>query len=85
MGRSEGNTGLPEGVGLQASPLGGLAVLWGGDRIGWIHESGDQWNAYRAGVAPFGGEKIGRFPKEVAVQQIAIAAGWPGKRTTPDD
>jgi len=70
------NDPFPRGVTLTRSPLGGFAVEWNGNFIGWIHaSSGDQWNAYlrRDGSS---GTPLGRFTQNKAVRQIAIAAGW---------
>ena len=67
------------GVTLTRSPLGGFAVEWGGKFVGWIHESGDRWNAYIRGAAEGDrGTGLGRYPKDEAVRKIVTAAGWPG-------
>jgi hypothetical protein len=68
----------PGGVKLIRTELGGVAVLWGGRLIGWMHASlGDKWNAYVPGrEAGDGGRLLGRFTEEEAVRQIALEAGW---------
>jgi len=66
-----------DGITLSRSPLGGYAVEWDGKFIGWIHASGDRWNAYLRNAKRGNlGTPLGRFPHDEAVQQIAIAAGW---------
>jgi hypothetical protein len=77
-------TDLPHGVTLSKSSLGGFQVEWNGEPIGWIHENGEEWNAYKSGTAPYNGEKLGRWPQAMAVQKIAFAAGWPAKRQAPE-
>ncbi|MET8148008.1 hypothetical protein ACIBSW_13835 [Actinoplanes sp. NPDC049668] len=69
---------FPNGVTLSRSPLGGHTVNWDGTFIGWIHESGDHWNAFLRGKKGEPGTPLGRFPEDEAVRQIAIASGWPG-------
>lgn len=69
--------GLPHGVTLQHSSLGGLAVYVGGTFVGWMHKNGERWNAYlRQNGEP--GLPLGRFEHHDAVLRIAREAGWPG-------
>jgi hypothetical protein len=72
------NDPFPRGVTLTRSTLGGYAVEWNGNYIGWIHaSSGDTWNAYlRSARNGSAGSPLGRFTQNEAVRQIAIAAGW---------
>lgn len=69
---------LLRGVRLTRSDLGGMAVLWNDDLIGWLHASiGDKWNAYVCGPGPDDpGQHIGRFTRDEAVRRIALEAGW---------
>jgi hypothetical protein len=72
------NAELPHGVTMQQSSLGGFAVYVGGRQAGWIHESGDMWNAYlRRPGEP--GRPLGRFSQLDAVRRVAFEAGWPGR------
>lgn len=69
---------LPHGVTMQRSSLGGFSVYVGGSNVGWIHESGDMWNAYlRLPGEP--GRPLGRFDQLNAVRRVAFEAGWPGR------
>jgi hypothetical protein len=69
---------LPTGVTLQHSSLGGLAVYMGGKPVGWMHESGEMWNAYIRQPNGEPGKPLGRFAHYEAVLRIAREAGWPG-------
>ncbi|MDY7087085.1 MAG: hypothetical protein SYR96_18465 [Actinomycetota bacterium] len=70
--------GLPAGVEVRRSSLGGYGVWWKNRHIGWIHESGDRWNAYlKPAKTGDPGTPVGRYPLVDAVREIAIASGWP--------
>lgn len=74
--------GLPDGVTMQRSALGGFAVYVGGKFVGWIHESGEKWNAYlRMKDEP--GRPLGRFDQIDAILRVAHEAGWPGPVSEP--
>jgi hypothetical protein len=69
-------------VTLTVSVIGGYSIERDGDYIGWIHASlGDRWNAYvrRPGT---GGDLVGRFVQEEAVN--AIVAAWDRATLLPD-
>jgi hypothetical protein len=65
------------GVTLRRSTLGGYVVLWSGQTVGWIHQNGDRWNAYKNAEPPHPGIPLGCYPKEDAVRRVAVEAGWP--------
>ena len=69
---------FPSGVRLVRTKLGGVAVVWDGKPIGWMHATiGDRWNAYAPGPNTGDpGELLGRFTEEEAVWRIALQAGW---------
>ncbi|MBL7259076.1 hypothetical protein [Paractinoplanes lichenicola] len=76
---STAGAGLPAGVTLKPSALGGYAVHWKGEFVGWIHRNGpDRWNAYRRAEPPRPGEFLGAFAQDDAVERIARKAGWAG-------
>lgn len=70
---------LPEGVTLQRSSLGGFSIYVGAKFVGWIHESGNQWNAYLRQPHGEPGLPLGKFSHKEAVRRVALEAGWPGQ------
>lgn len=69
---------LPEQISLERSTLGGYVVNWSGQFIGWMHEAvGDHWSAFQRPVHDYlPGIRLGSFPQDEAIRQIAMAAGW---------
>ncbi len=76
-----GRRSNPDKVRLTRTAMGGVAVLWNDNLIGWLHASiGDKWNAYVCGPrADDPGRHIGRFTRDEAVRRIALDAGWPDR------
>jgi hypothetical protein len=66
-------TSLPAGAELVRSELGGLALNYQGKFVGWVHSSGDEWNAYLRQPGQPEGFKLGRFPLDEAVAAILRA------------
>ncbi|RZU50135.1 hypothetical protein EV385_1900 [Krasilnikovia cinnamomea] len=66
--------GLPAGVELSRSVLGGYAIRVDGVFKGWIHSSRDgEWNAYQRTGPTTPGRLLGTFAKTEAVRRIVSA------------
>jgi hypothetical protein len=73
MASGNNTTSLPAGARLVRSELGGLALHYRGTFVGWVHSSGDEWNAYLRQPGQPEGVKLGRFPLNEAVTEILRA------------
>jgi hypothetical protein len=71
------NQGMPAGVLVQKNSLGGLSIIYRGATVGWLHENGERWNAYRS-LGGATGEPLGCYPQEEAIHKVLYSAGWPG-------
>jgi len=85
--RTTSSSGLPAYVSLRPSELGGQAVYFRSEFIGWMHSSDALWKAYlRQPDHPLKiGLPLGTFTQEEAAAQIVRAykttgRGWPDAR-----